>query len=68
MTLLGAILVLLLVGIGFHFLQICSARFIMLRRARLMTQYLWGIGGILSLMLITLATFVAVLLILRPFH
>jgi hypothetical protein len=68
MTLSGAILALLLIGLGFYFLRICSARFIMLRRAKLTTQYLWGIGGILSMMLITLAAFVALFLMLGPFH
>ena len=68
MTLSGAILVLLLIGLGFYFLRICSARFIMLRRAKLTTQYLWAMGGILSLMLITIATLVAIFLLLGPFH
>ncbi|MGC1620740.1 MAG: hypothetical protein WA765_19785 [Candidatus Acidiferrum sp.] len=38
----------------------------MLRRSKSFTPYLYGIGGILSLMLITLALFGAVLLFIVP--
>jgi len=40
----------------------------MLRRSRSFTPYLYGIGGILSLMLITLAAIVAFLVLLGPMH
>jgi hypothetical protein len=53
---LGILLCLGLIGAGFHFLRFCSERFMLLRRARSATPYLYGIGGILSLLLMTLAT------------
>lgn len=68
MTLSGGILVLLLIGLGLRGLQVCSNRFMMLRRAKSFTPYWWGIGGILSLMLITFAVLAAALMILRPIH
>jgi hypothetical protein len=68
MTLSGVILVLLLIGIGLYFLRVCSNRFMMLRRAKSFTPYLWAIGGILSLMLITLVIFVALFTWFGPFH
>jgi hypothetical protein len=58
----GVILFLLVAGLGVYSLRFCSARFMMLRRSKTFTPYLYGIGGILSLALITLA-FVAVLLV-----
>jgi hypothetical protein len=68
MNLAGGILVLALVGIGFHFLRVCSDRFMMLRRAKSFTPYWWGIGGMLSMLLITLALIGAVFLIIHPLH
>jgi len=68
MTLSIGILVLLLIGLGLYFLRICSSRFMMLRRAKSFTPYWWGIGGILSLMLITVAVLVALFTWLGPFH
>jgi hypothetical protein len=68
MKFLGGILVLLLIGLGFHFFRICSDRFMLLRHAKSFTPYWWGIGGILSLMLITLAVFAGIFLLLGAFH
>jgi len=68
MKFLGGILVLLLIGLGFYFFRICSDRFMLLRHAKSFTPYWWGIGGILSLMLITLAVFAGIFLLLGPFH
>jgi hypothetical protein len=53
---LGIVLCLGLIGVGVYFLRFCSERFMMLRRAKSATPYLYGIGGILSLLLMTLAT------------
>jgi hypothetical protein len=64
----GVILFLLVAGLGMYSLRFCSGRFMMLRRSKSFTPYLYGIGGILSLMLITLA-FVAMLLVFMwPLH
>jgi hypothetical protein len=64
----GVILFLLVAGLGLYSLRFCSSRFMMLRRSKSFTPYLYGIGGILSLMLITLA-FVAMLLVFMwPLH
>jgi uncharacterized membrane protein YidH (DUF202 family) len=59
---------LLLIGFGIYLLRFCSGRFMMLRRSRSFTPYLYGIGGILSLMLITFAAIVAFLVLLGPMH
>jgi hypothetical protein len=53
---LGILLCLSLIGVGVYYLRFCSERFMMLRRAKSATPYLYGIGGILSLLLMTLAT------------
>jgi hypothetical protein len=68
MKLQGIILFLLVAGLGMYFLRFCSNRFMMLRRAKSFTPYLYGIGGILSLMLITLAFFAMLLVFLGPLH
>jgi F0F1-type ATP synthase membrane subunit c/vacuolar-type H+-ATPase subunit K len=44
------------IGGGIYLLRFCSERFMLLRRAKSATPYLYGIGGILSLLLMTLAT------------
>jgi hypothetical protein len=64
----GIILLLLVAGLGMYSLRFCSNRFMMLRRSKSFTPYLYGIGGILSLMLITLAFFGMLLVILWPLH
>jgi hypothetical protein len=61
---LGILLCLGLIGLGLHFLRFCSERFILLRRAKSATPYLYGIGGILSLLLMTLAAIGLVLFFL----
>lgn len=66
MKILGLIPSVLLTGLGIYLLRFCSGRFMMLRRSKSFTPYLYGIGGILSLMLITLALFGAVLLFIVP--
>jgi hypothetical protein len=68
MKLQGIILFLLVAGLGMYSLRFCSNRFMMLRRAKSFTPYLYGIGGILSLMLITLAFFAMLLVFLGPLH
>ncbi len=64
----GFLLCLLLIGLGVRMLQFCSGRFMMLRRSKSFTPYLYGIGGILSLVLMTLAAFGALLVILGQLH
>jgi hypothetical protein len=64
----GIILFLLVAGLGMYSLRFCSNRFMMLRRSKSFTPYLYGIGGILSLMLITLAFFAMLLVFLGPLH
>jgi hypothetical protein len=64
----GVILFLLVAGLGLYSLRFCSSRFMMLRRAKSFTPYLYGIGGILSLALITLAFFGMLMLFLGPLH
>ncbi|HKN75417.1 MAG TPA: hypothetical protein VJW94_09580 [Candidatus Acidoferrum sp.] len=68
MKLQGVILFLLVAGLGIYALRFCSGRFMMLRRSKSFTPYLYGIGGILSLMLITLAFFGMLMLFLGPLH
>ena len=68
MKLLASVLCLILVGVGFHFFQICSSRFMLLRRSKSLTPYLDGIGGILSLTLITIALLGALFILLAPIH
>lgn len=60
----GAIVCLILIGLGAYLLRFFSQRFMMLRRAKTATPYLYGIGGIFSLMLMTLATIGLVMLVL----
>ena len=66
MKLQGIIVFLLVAGLGLYSLRFCSRRFMMLRRAKSFTPYLYGIGGILSLMLITVAFFAMLLGFLAP--
>jgi hypothetical protein len=61
---LGILLCLGLIGVGVYLLRFCSERFMMLRRAKSATPYLYGIGGIFSLLLMTLATIALVLFFL----
>jgi uncharacterized membrane protein YhfC len=68
MKLEGIILFLLVAGLGMYSLRFCSGRFMMLRHSKSFTPYLYGIGGILSLMLITLAFFAMLLVFLGPLH
>lgn len=68
MKILGLIPLLLLIGLGVYLLRFCSGRFMMLRRSKSFTPYLYGIGGILSLMLITAALFGAFVLLIGPLH
>jgi len=56
------------IGGGIYMLRFCSGRFMMLRRSKSFTPYLYGIGGILSLMLITLALFGAFVILIGPLH
>jgi uncharacterized membrane protein YhfC len=64
----GVILFLLVAGLGMYSLRFCSGRFMMLRRSKSATPYLYGIGGILSMMLITLAFIAMLLVLLGPLH
>jgi hypothetical protein len=59
---------LVLIGFGIYLLRFCSGRFMMLRRSRSFTPYLYGIGGIFSLMLITLGAIGALLVLFGPLH
>src|SRR5690348_7846970 len=68
MKLLTGVFGLILVGVGFHFFQICSNRFMLLRRSKSMTPYLYGKGGILSLTLIPVALLGALVIPLAPIH
>lgn len=52
----GIFVCLVLIGVGIQLMRFCSERFMMLRRAKSATPYLYGIGGMLSLLLVTLAT------------
>jgi hypothetical protein len=62
MRLAGFLVCVSLIGLGFRFLRKCSDRFMLLRRAKSITPYLYAIGGIFSMMLITLAFAGALLL------
>jgi hypothetical protein len=66
MKLPGVLVFLLVAGLGMYSLRFCSSRFMMLRRAKSFTPYLYGIGGILSLLLITLAFFGMLLAFMGP--
>src|SRR5580704_13159026 len=68
MKFLGFILFLLVAGLGLYSLRFCTSRFMMLRRSKSATPYLYGIGGILSMLLITLAFFAMLLVLLSPLH
>lgn len=60
----GAFVCLLAIGGGIQLMRFCSERFMLLRRARSATPYLYGIGGILSMLLVTLAAIGLVLFFL----
>jgi hypothetical protein len=60
------VFLLCVIGGGIYLLRFCSGRFMMLRRSKSLTPYLYGIGGILSLMLITAALFGAFLILMGP--
>jgi hypothetical protein len=64
MKLAGFLVCVALVGLGLHWLRSCSNSFMLLRHAKSFTPYTYAIGGILSLVLITLAAVGAVLLFL----
>ena len=53
---LGLLACLLMIGAGMYLLRFCSERFMMLRRAKSATPYLYGIGGMLGMLLVTVAT------------
>ena len=55
MKLAGFLMCVSLIGLGIHLLRRCSNRFMLLRHAKSFTPYLYAIGGIFSLVLITLA-------------
>jgi hypothetical protein len=60
----GIFLCLLLIGGGLQLMRFCSERFMLLRRAKSATPYLYGIGGILSMLLVTLAAIGLLLFVL----
>jgi hypothetical protein len=62
----GLIVFLLVAGFGMYGLRFFSSRFMMLRRAKSFTPYLYGLGGILSLLLITAAFFAMLLAFMAP--
>lgn len=64
----GLLVLVLLIALGIYALKFCSERFMLLRRSKSFTPYLYGIGGILSLGLITLAVFGAALLLIGKLH
>lgn len=55
MMIAGILVCLLLIGTGIRLMRFCSERFMMLRRAKSATPYLYGIGGMLAMLLVTLA-------------
>ena len=64
MKLAGFLVCVSLIGLGIYLLKLCSNRFMLLRHAESLTPYRYAIGGILSLVLITLAVAGAALLFL----
>ncbi|HUJ93418.1 MAG TPA: hypothetical protein VLW46_00485 [Candidatus Bathyarchaeia archaeon] len=64
----GIFVCLAAIGGGIQLMRFCSERFMLLRRAKSATPYLYGIGGMLSMLLVTLAAIglVICLLGLRP--
>jgi hypothetical protein len=66
MKLAGLFVFLLVAGFGMYGLRFFSGRFMMLRRAKSFTPYLYGLGGIFSLLLITLAFFALLLAFIGP--
>jgi hypothetical protein len=60
----GIFVCLVAIGGGIQFVRFCSERFMLLRRAKSATPYLYGIGGILALLLVTLATIAMVFMLL----
>ncbi|HYL62524.1 MAG TPA: hypothetical protein VE077_07870 [Candidatus Methylomirabilis sp.] len=65
MKLAGFLVCVSLIGLGIYLLRYCSNQFMLLRHAKSFTPYSYAIGGILSLVLITLAVAGAVLLFLN---
>lgn len=61
---MGIFLCLAAIGGGIQLTRFCSERFMLLRHAKSATPYLYGIGGILALLLATLATIALVFLLL----
>jgi len=51
----GIFVCLLLIVAGIYVMRFCSERFMLLRRAKSATPYLYGIGGMLAMLLVTLA-------------
>jgi hypothetical protein len=66
MKILELVFLLCVTGGGIYWLRFCSGRFMLLRRSKSFTPYLYGIGGILSLMLITLAVVGAFMVLFGP--
>jgi hypothetical protein len=66
MKIQGILVFLLVAGFGMYGLRFFSSRFMMLRRAKSFTPYLYGLGGILSLLLITIAFFAMLLAFVGP--
>ena len=64
MKLAGFLVCVVLIGVGIHLLRVCSNRFMLLRHLKSSTPYVYAIGGILSLVLVTLAVVGAGLLFL----
>lgn len=60
----GILVCLVAIGGGIQIVRFCSERFMLLRRAKSATPYLYGIGGILALLLVTLATLAVIFLLL----
>jgi len=52
----GILVCVTLIAVGIQLTRFCSERFMLLRRAKSATPYLYGIGGILAMLLVTLAT------------
>jgi len=59
----GIFVCLLAIGGGIQLMRFCSERFMLLRRAKSATPYLYGIGGMLAMLLVTLAAIGLVLCI-----
>jgi len=60
----GVFVCLAAIGGGIQAMRFCSERFMLLRRAKSATPYLYGIGGMLAMLLVTLAAIGLVILLL----